>query len=250
VSADHGVGADQAGSSVIALISDVHGNLPALQAVLEDIRAREVEAVYCLGDLVGYGPDPNGVIDLIRSEDVPTVMGNYDEGVGWETGDCGCYYASPEAKVAGESSYLFTVQEVTAENKAFLRDLPRDLRARHGGMEVHLVHGSPRKINEYLLRGRDERTFCRILAKEDSDVLAFGHTHEPWADTIGGLYFVNVGSVGRPKDGNPRAAYTLLRLPELKAETVRVAYDHKAVAETVRAVGLPDSLVESFRTGR
>jgi putative phosphoesterase len=250
MSADHATGADKAGSSVIALISDVHGNLPALQAVLQDIRGREVDALYCLGDLVGYGPDPNGVIDLIRSEGVPTIMGNYDEGVGWETGDCGCYYGTPEAQVVGESSYLFTVQEVTAQNKAFLRDLPRELRARYGGLDVHLVHGSPRKINEYLLRGRDDRTFSRILAKEDADVLAFGHTHETWADTIGGLYFVNVGSVGRPKDGDPRAAYTLLRLPELQAETVRVAYDWQSVAQGVRAAGLPESLAASFRTGR
>ncbi len=125
----------------------------------------EVEAVYCLGDLVGYGPDPNGVIELIRSEGMPTVMGNYDEGVGWETGDCGCYYDSPEAKTIGEASYLFTVEEVTAENKAFLRALPLDLRVEHCGVRLHLVHGSPRKINEYLLPDRDERTFLRILGE-------------------------------------------------------------------------------------
>jgi putative phosphoesterase len=240
----------KAGSSTIALLSDVHGNLPALRAVLDDLRGRESDAVYCLGDLVGYGPDPNGVIEVIRAEGLPTILGNYDEGVGWETGDCGCYYASPEARVIGEASYLFTVQEVNVENKAFLRGLPREMRVSHGGMDLHLVHGSPRKINEYLLPGRDERTFLRILAAEDADVLVFGHTHQPWADCYGGLHFVNVGSVGKPKDGDPRAAYTLLRLPSVEAETIRIVYDWQAVAQAVRAAGLPEALAAAFVSGR
>ncbi len=194
----------------LALFSDVHGNSLALEAVLDDLKAREVTRAYCLGDLVGYGADPNGVIDLLRSRGVQSILGNYDEGVAWETGDCGCFYADEEAERIGEASYAFTVAAVTAERKAYLRTLPRELHVDLADKKVHLVHGSPRRINEYLLRDRDERTYLRLAEAESDDVLAFGHTHDPWFRWYGEKLFVNVGSVGRPKDGDPRAAYVVL----------------------------------------
>lgn len=242
----------------VALISDVHGNSWALRAVLADIGQRGVSATYCLGDLVGYGPDPNGVIDLIREAAIPSIAGNYDDGVGWERGDCGCYYATPEAKSIGEASYEFTVTTVTAERKAFLRELPCERHVGMGGVLVHLVHGSPRKINEYLLRDRDERTFLRIAEAESDDVLVFGHTHDPWHRTYGGVLFVNVGSVGRPKDGDPRAMYTVLHeardrtaeVGPVHVEQVRVAYDAAAVARAALEAGLPIALAEAIREGR
>ena len=243
--------------SSLALISDIHGNTQALRAVLADVRVRGIEAVYCLGDLVGYGPDPNGVIDLIRSESIPTIMGNYDDGVGWERGDCGCFYATAEAKRVGEASYAFTVGEVTDDRKAFLRDLPRERHITWGGTTIHLVHGSPRKINEYLLRDRDERTFLRLAEAETDDVLVFGHTHDPWWRMIAGVLFVNVGSVGRPKDGDPRAMYTVLWAseqtvgdsPPVEVEAARVAYDVEATASGIEAVGLPRELADAVRRG-
>jgi putative phosphoesterase len=238
--------------ATIAVISDIHGNSLALRAVLDDIRGREIGATYCLGDLVGYGPDPNGVIDLIRGADIPTIMGNYDDGIGWERGDCGCFYATAEAKRLGAASYAFTVREVTNDRKAFLRGLPGELHLTPGGARLHLVHGSPRKINEYLLRDRDERTFVRLAQTETDDVLVFGHTHDPWHRTIGDVLFVNVGSVGRPKDGDPRAMYTVLRSGagrHVEVETVRVVYDIEATAQAIVAAGLPVELAEAARKG-
>jgi putative phosphoesterase len=243
--------------SGLALISDIHGNTQALRAVLADVRVRGIEAVYCLGDLVGYGPDPNGAIDLISNEDIPTIVGNYDDGVGWERGDCGCFYATAEAKRIGEVSYAFTVGEVTDDRKAFLRGLPRERHLTLDGTTVHLVHGSPRKLNEYLLRDRAERTFLRLAEAETDDVLVFGHTHDPWSRMIGGVLFVNVGSVGRPKDGDPRAMYTVLRAseqaerdpPPVEVEAARVAYDVEATASGIEAVGLPQELADAVRRG-
>lgn len=236
----------------IASISDIHGNSAALRAVLADIEARMIERVYCLGDLVGYGPDPEGVIDLIRDAGIPCVMGNYDDGVGFERGGCGCYYADDAARRIGDASYRFTVGAVSPSAKAWLRSLPRELRIEAGGYRLHLVHGSPRRINEYLLTDRDPRTFERLAAAEDADVLVFGHTHAPWHREYGGVHFINVGSVGRPKDGDPRAAYTILRLAPglVEAETVRVVYDAEETARAALAAGLPAELAESFRTGR
>ena len=236
----------------LALFSDVHGNRLALEAVLDDLGRGGIDRVYCLGDLIGYGADPNGVIDLLRSRVVRSILGNDDEGVGWETGDCGCFYADAEAKRIGEASFAFTVAAVTAGNKAFLRSLPRELHAGLAGKTVHLVHGSPRRINEYLACDRDERTYQRLAETESDDVLAFGHTHEPGFRWYGQTLLVNVGSVGRPKDGDTRAAYTVLRSgPEapLEVEISRSAYDVEAAALAVRAAGLPAELAEMLRRG-
>jgi putative phosphoesterase len=236
----------------LALFSDVHGNLLALEAVLADIAARRIPTAICLGDLVGYGADPNGVIDLLRERGIPSLLGNYDEGIGWETGDCGCYYPDAEAKRIGDASYAYTVAAVTAENKTFLRALPRELHIELAGKQIHLVHGSPRRINEYLLRDRDDRTYERLARTETADVLAFGHTHDPWSRRYGKVLFVNVGSVGRPKDGDPRAMYVVLRASAdgpVEAEVRRVAYDVEAAAEAILAAGLPATLAEALRHG-
>jgi putative phosphoesterase len=236
----------------LVFFSDIHGNLPALRAVLADIEARGVARTYCLGDLVGYGGDPNGVIDLVRSSDIPTILGNYDEGVAWEKGDCGCFYPDEEAKRVGEASYAFTVAAVTEENKTWLRELPRELHVTCEGKKIHLVHGSPRRINEYLLRDRDERTYERLAAAEEGDVLVFGHTHQVWHRRFGDVVFVNSGNVGRPKDGDPRAGYVIMTVTgeEVAVESVRVDYDVEAAARAILAAGLPASLAEGIRTGR
>ncbi|MBN1321902.1 MAG: metallophosphoesterase family protein [Thermoleophilia bacterium] len=237
-------------TDTLALFSDVHGNRLAMEAVLDDLEASGIYRVYCLGDLVGYGPHPNGVIDLLQARDVLSILGNYDEGVGWETGDCGCFYPDEDARRIGEASYAFTVAEVTAERKAYLRTLPRELHVSLADKKVHLVHGSPRRVNEYLARDRDQRTYLRLAEAEADDVLCFGHTHDPWFRSFGGKLFVNVGSVGRPKDGDSRAAYVVLRASltgPIAVEIRRVAYDVEAAAQAVVAAGLPFALADMLR---
>ena len=237
----------------LALFSDVHGNRLALEAVLGDLRTRDITRAYCLGDLVGYGADPNGVIDLLRSHGIESILGNYDEGVAWETGDCGCFYADAEAERIGEASYAYTVATVTADRKAYLRTLPRELHVDLADKKVHLVHGSPRRINEYLLRDRDERTYHRLAESEQDEVLAFGHTHDPWFRWYGEKLFVNVGSVGRPKDGDPRAVYVVLSSSTetpIEVEIRRMAYDVETAAQEVLAAGLPAALADMLRRGK
>jgi putative phosphoesterase len=236
----------------LAFFSDVHGNAAALAAVLADIELRGVAYVYCLGDLVGYGPEPNAVIDLVRTAAIPTIAGNYDDGVGFERGDCGCYYADDEARRIGDASYAFTLATVTADNKAWLRALPRELRFEVGTVRFHLVHGSPRRINEYLLKDRDPRTYERLAQTEEADVLVFGHTHVPWHRSHRGVLFINAGSAGRPKDGDTRAGYTLVQVGiggEVEVTVVRVVYDVQRTAAGVLAAGLPPALAEAFRSG-
>lgn len=235
--------------SRLAFFSDIHGNTVALRAVLADIKTQTVDGVYCLGDLVGYGPDPNGVVELLRNEGIPCLLGNYDDGVAFERGDCGCYFATDRAREIGEASYAFTAAVLTETNRAWLRGLPGGLRLQQAGINLHLVHGSPRLINEYLLEDRDARTYERLAAGEEADVLVFGHTHWPWFRRHGRVLFVNVGSAGRPTDGNPRPSYTIITFPGLEVELRRVAYDVEATAAAVLAAGLPAELAEGFRHG-
>jgi putative phosphoesterase len=168
----------------VAIFSDGHANQPALEMVLADIRRQSPDAVYCLGDLVGYAPFPNEVTERIRTEHIATIMGNYDDGVGFDRDECGCAYREAEERRLGDQSFRWTKEHVTPENKAFLRGLPPNIRTEVGAKRVLLVHGSPRKINEYLFEDRPVSSFQRLAASSNADVIVFGHTHKPYARPI------------------------------------------------------------------
>jgi len=224
----------------MAIVSDIHGNIHALDAVLSDVDAQRPDRVYCLGDLVGYGAFPNEVVERIRERRMPTVIGNYDDGVGFERDECGCAYKEETDRELGQRSLEWTKAHTTEENKTFLRGLLPQVRLEADGKRVLLVHGSPRKINEYLFEDRPLSSFERLAHSSDADVIMFGHTHVPYTKSAGGVLFVNVGSVGKPKDGDPRACYALLDLASATpVHFRRVAYDIKAAASAIRATELP-----------
>ena len=226
----------------MAVITDIHGNLPALQAALARIEELGIETVYCGGDLVGYGPHPNEVCALIEERAIPTIYGNYDYAIGRDLEDCGCAYVDRRDRELGQRSVAWTLAHTGRPAKDFMRSLPFDLRFPLGDRRVRLVHGSPRKVNEYLFEDKPARTFERIAALADCDVLVFGHTHKPWIHAYGDVLFVNCGSVGKPKDGDPRAAFALLEAGpqgDVIASIERVSYDAQAVAREVAAAGLP-----------
>jgi putative phosphoesterase len=226
-------------NAILAVFSDVHGNLPALEAVQEEIDRKGVGLAICLGDLVGYGPFPNEVAALIREREIPTLMGNYDQGIGFRTGDCGCAYKTEEQRLEGAISLKWTEEVVTAETRAFLRTLEdRFLLATPAG-EMLAVHGSPRRINEYLFEDRPESALARISRENPYRAILFGHTHIPYVRQVEGTTFVNVGSVGRPKDGDWRACYALIdpsaspKEGPLAVEFVRVPYDYERLTFTL-----------------
>jgi predicted phosphodiesterase len=227
--------------TTVALITDVHANLPALQAALRGIEDLGIERVYCGGDLVGYGPHPNEVCSLIEERAIPAIYGNYDYAIAREEEDCGCAYVSQHDRDLAQLSVAWTLAHTDRPAKDFMRGLPFDLRFDVDGVPVHLVHGSPRKVNEYLFEDKPASLYQRLAAAEAGRVLAFGHTHKPWVREHSGVLFVNCGSVGKPKDGDPRAAFALLRGAGDTVDVAieRVAYDAAAVAEEVRAAGLP-----------
>ena len=223
----------------IAIFSDVHGNLPALAATLADIEAQQPDRVYCLGDLVGYASSPNEVVDLIRQRGIPTIMGNYDDGVGFERAECGCAYKEPLDQELGQQSLEWTKARTTEAHKAFLRDLVPQIRFDADGKRILLVHGSPRKINEYLFEDRPLSSFQRLARSSDADVIAFGHTHLPYVKSVDGVLFVNVGSVGKPKDRDIRSCYAVLETPQLSVTLRRVPYDVASAARMIRESSLP-----------
>lgn len=236
----------------IALFSDVHANLPALEAVMADMDAQGLKERYCLGDLVGYATFPNEVVETLRRSGIPTIMGNYDQGVGHDSDDCGCAYKTPEAKALGNRSIAWTNAHTSAESKRFLRNLLPNIRVRLGGLHVLLVHGSPRKINEYLFEERPDASLERLLDMAEADVLVCGHTHLPYHKILpSGRHVVNDGSVGKPKDGDPRACYAILEVENraLHVTFVRVAYDIERAARAIEASEMPHEFAAMLRTG-
>ena len=242
------------------LISDIHANLPALDAVLADIDARgDVDAVYHLGDLVGYSSQSNEVVARLRERAIAGVAGNYDSTVATDYKHCGCRSESPHQEELAHVSYEYTRAACTPETRRFLGGLPfsLDLRPLGGhlaGPRLVLVHGTPTLNTVYFTEDRPD-DFCRKMAASvglgAGDVIAFGHTHKPWHRTVDGIHFVNTGSVGRPKDGDWRAGYVRLELGagEPRVEHVRVPYDVDATVAGVRAAGLPEEFAEFLRTG-
>lgn len=237
----------------ITVFGDIHANPPALEAVFADMAARGLnENLYCLGDLVGYGTFPNEVIAAIRERGIPTIMGNYDQGVGYSSDDCGCAYKTEEERALGSRSIAWSNAHTSAENKAYLRDLAAQIPLQLGDLRVLLAHGSPRRINEYLYEDRPDNSLERILDQAEVDVLVVGHTHKPYHRILpSGRHVVNAGSVGKPKDGDPRACYIVLSADggRLNVEFVRVPYDVERAAQAIEATEMPDEYARMLREG-
>lgn len=252
----------------IALFSDIHSNLPALEAVLKSLDDQKSDAIYCLGDLVGYNIWMNEVVDIIKSRAIPTIAGNYDFGVGRNSDDCGCAYKSDIEKAMGSISISYTNQNISDENRRYLNNLPMHIRVEFNkngeNIVLLLVHGSPRKINEYLFQDRDEKSMQRIMKDSGADIMCFGHTHKPYHRILEfdennkKLYrhAINIGSVGKPKDGDSRACYAILSIDEnsslknnnsISVEFIRVPYDIEKAAKAVENCRLPDEYAEMLR---
>lgn len=237
----------------LTIFGDIHANLPALDTVLADMNARGLSNRYCLGDLVGYGTFPNEVVAAIRAHGYPTLMGNYDQGVGNDSDDCGCAYKDPVSEALGKRSIAWSNAHTSADNKAFLRDLPAHIPLHLGDLRVMLVHGSPRRVNEYLFADRPDSSLERLLDMVEADVMVCGHTHLPYHRVLpSGRHVVNAGSVGKPKDGDPRACYVVLEATGryLQVEFMRVTYDIERTAQAIEASAMPHEYAGMLRAGK
>jgi putative phosphoesterase len=239
----------------LAIFSDIHANLPAIQTVAQHIEQANYDGVYCLGDIGGYASQPNEVQTLIQALGCATVLGNYDEGVGFNRDDCGCHYIKPFDIAMSNVSFLWTREHTTNTNKEWLHGLPREIRLEVEGKRILLCHGSPRSTTEYLFENRSDGFLKQFTpgGKDDAhaDIIVFGHTHVPYHRVVDGIHFINTGSVGRPKDGDTRAGYAVLTLSgdTVMVEQVRLPYDIETAATRLVAAGLPEYFADYLRTG-
>ena len=244
----------------LALISDIHANLPALRAVLADIdQRRDVIAIYHLGDLTGYAPWPNEVVALLRQRAIPGISGNYDSTVATDYKHCGCRAETPQEEELAHQSFEWTRSHVTPETKKYLAGLPfrLDIRPFGGhvsGPTIHLVHGNQTLNTVYVTEDRPDsflEKMATALGAKAEDLVCFGHTHKPWQRVVDGVQFVNTGSVGRPKDGDWRACYVLLSLDAsgARVEFVRVNYDVEEAARGILDSELPNEFADVLRFG-
>jgi len=244
----------------IALLSDIHANLPAFEAVLEDLEKQKPDAIYCLGDLVGYNVWPNQVIGLIRSHGIATIAGNHDLKVA---------KILPSQDVCStEKSSEYAYKLVGNKEREYLLTLPRHLKIEfqlnEDSLNTLLVHGSPRSINEYLLEELPEDYMIEMLREFKADILCFGHSHKPYHRIINSgkngedhfHHLINTGSVGKPKDGDARACYVILTIdpssstknPDgVQIEFIRVKYDVEKAARAVELSLLPDAFADNLR---
>ncbi|MFY0627919.1 MAG: metallophosphoesterase family protein [Reichenbachiella sp.] len=235
----------------IVFFSDIHANLPALDAFFSDIEKINPDAIYCLGDLVGYNVWANEVVDEIRKRRIPTIMGNHDE-------------ALLQPVVEGDRSNKgITRGMLNADNREYLISLPRhlclDFETNKEAFGVLLVHGSTKAINDYLVEDYPKGEVLEMMEAGNSDLILCGHTHIPYHRIIqsGNEYkhVVNVGSVGKPKDADPRLCYALLTIDEklskqnpdsVKVDFRRIEYDIDKAVNAIKESAFPDEFADKL----
>jgi putative phosphoesterase len=235
----------------LAIISDIHGNLPALEAVLADIEAQGITDLYHLGDLVGYNPFPNETVALMAEQQIPGITGNYDQAVLALVPDPIGELLNAKITPMGREIYAWTVREVNSRSREFLGVQPRERSLRRGKWRLRLTHGSPRHIKDYVRPSWPDELVGDLLSEVQEDILLTGHTHIPVVRQVNGKWLVNPGSVGFPKDSNPLAAYAILELGEEFTVCIRrVPYDIERTVQAMGERGLPPKAGEDLRAGR
>ncbi len=238
----------------IAVFGGVYSNHRALERAVADARERGADALFCLGDLGAFGPNPDRVFPILREAGVRTIRGNYDDSIARGLDDCQCGYTDPRDNHFARLSYRYTFHGTSPRNRAWMGTLPYHLRFELGDLRVLACHGSPRRINEFLWESATPTHFLEMLVRDHGcDVLLGTHTGIHWSRRLpSGRWYVNVGALGRPaNDGRTEVWYALLsaRGRELQVEFVPVAYDHGALAEEMREEELPEEFVETILTG-
>ena len=232
----------------LAIISDIHGNYLALNAVLEDIKKHNVDEIFCLGDLVGYAPDPNKVFPILKG--IKTLMGNYDEATALSKDDCGCGYVDLKSSEMGKISFEWTVKNTTEENKKWIMGLPKEIRLNINNKKILMVHGTPDIINGRMDIMSDDK-IDEVMKNTDADILFCGHTHIPYHKIVNGKHIINPGSVGRPRIGSPQANYAIVDFDKgCGVEFIFLDYDFESFAKEIENSDMPkNNFAEVIITG-
>lgn len=237
----------------IAVFGGIYSNHLALAAALADARGRQIDGIFCLGDLGAFGPYPDRVFPLLRDAGVQCIQGNYDNSIGNGLPDCQCGYTDPRDNHFARLSYDYTFRNTHPGNRAWMQDLPGQRRLQLGRYRLLLCHGSPRQMNEFLWESTTPTHFLEMLADQyAADVMLTTHTGIKWHRQLSrDRHFINVGVLGRPEnDGRTNVWYAVLEArPELVVEFVPVVYDHEELARQMQAERLPSEFIETIRGG-
>lgn len=242
-----------------ALIGDVHANLPALEAVLVHAHQRGIEAIWNVGDLVGYGPFPDEVVKLLRRENVLSIVGNYDLKVLKFEKKRKKWRKSKQAEKF--LAFQWAYENLSKESRKYLHSLPQERRVQAEELRILLTHGSPASNEEPLTPDTPEERLRELAQMADADVIVCGHSHRPFARQVEGVWFINTGSVGRPDDGDPRACYAILQIgplcyplyrngPNIQVQHFRLAYDVIGAVAAIRECKLPEAFAQMLIQGR
>jgi len=251
--------------TVVALIGDVHANLPALNAVLADAKKRGATMILNAGDLVGYGPYPEEVVDALHSSRVISIIGNYDRSLftqWWLSEERQPLAYDQDWDADPEDTFMlrlkrevskWTYDRLSSGSREYLANLPEYMRKTLFGRSLLLVHGSPSSMTEYITSETPKTRLSEIAASSNADIIVAGHAHMPCVREVDKVLFINTGSVGRSEDGDPRACYALLSCGDEKnlvVEHIRVSYDINETISKMEQYELPERYIRAIREGR
>ncbi|MBI9045985.1 MAG: YfcE family phosphodiesterase [Anaerolineaceae bacterium] len=233
----------------IAIISDIHGNLPAFMAVMEAIKQLNIDTIWNLGDSVGYGPYPEEVLSYLQEKPILSILGNYDKKVlkfdqkkkKWKK-------TKSEKKF---SAFKWASKNISNSNKEFLASLPEQLQFELSGKKIRLVHGTPNSSQEPLYPHTKEERFIKLSEQTPADMILCGHSHQGFYKQINQTWFLNPGSVGRPDDGDYRASYMTIDLSQsdLSVQIHRSPYDLEKLVNHFYQKNLPKEFAAMFIQG-
>jgi predicted phosphodiesterase len=236
----------------IAVCGGVYSNPYALRAFAADARARGAQRLWCLGDLGGYGAEPEEIWGLLREFGIECIAGNYEVAIGRGDPDCGCGYRDPIDNQYAQLMYDYTRAHTSQAYASWMRTLPTERRERIDGVDVHLVHGSPLQLNDFWWESLTDAEHEDRIRASGASVICCTHSGIGWIRRIGGTLVVNAGVLGRPaNDGRREVWYAILDINDTSADAalVPLAYDWQAHAASMRRAGLPEAFTETIETG-
>jgi putative phosphoesterase len=236
---------------MIAILGDIHGNIEALLTAYEAVKTK-AEKIFHLGDLGGYAPFVNEVIDFLKEHDIDGVQGNHDDAVANKKEHCGCKYEDPILAEMTALSFEWTKRHAAQKTNHYLESLPMELVFLAQDKKILLFHAAPHKNDLYWYEDRPERFFLETARKTDADILIYGHTHKPYRKDLENRIFISAGSVGKPNDGDPTTCVALLEVtPDgVRTEFLRIEYDIEKTVSAIVEHGLPQYFAETLRQGR
>lgn len=237
---------------LIAVFGDIHGNIEALKTAYDTLDSLKVDKIYHLGDLGGYAPFVNEAVDFIIEHKIEGVQGNYDFNIANASEHCGCKYEDPVQAEFAHKSFEWTKKQASLTSKKYMKELPFEISFIAHGKKIMLFHATPNKNNLYWYEERPEKFFLEMSGKTDADLLIYGHTHKPYRKDLRGKVFINAGSVGRSKDGNPKTCVTIINITDkdIISNFIRLPYDIDKTVKAIRESGLPSYFADRLKEAR